>query len=148
MSDDELAQLAAASVVVEFPAGSLVADYATRVPDEVWMVHSGQVALRNSGDATTIDTVGSGGIFGYMPLLTGSGMDFEASTIGPATLIRLPGALVRAQFSKPAGLAFLASSAWNLGTAHRPTIAPATDSTPVAELLHGEGLLVSPDPSG
>ena len=147
MSDEELAELAAGSVVVEFPAGSLVADYATRVPDEVWMVHSGQVALRNSGDATTIDTVGSGGIFGYMPLLTGGGMDFEASTIGPATLIRLPGALVRAQFSKPAGLAFLASSAWNLGTADRPTIAPATDSRPVAELVHGEVLLVSPDTS-
>ncbi len=145
MSDDELAELAAGSVVVEFPAGSLVADYATRVPDEVWMVHSGQVALRNSGDATTIDTVGSGGIFGYMPLLAGGGMDFEASTIGPATLVRLPGALVRAQFSKPAGLAFLASSAWNLGTADRPTIAPATDSRPVAELVHGEVLLVSPD---
>jgi CBS domain-containing protein len=147
MSDEELAELAAASVVVEFPAGSLVADYATRVPDEVWMVHSGQVALRNSGDATTIDTVGSGGIFGYMPLLTGGGMDFEASTIGPATLIRLPGAMVRAQFSKPAGLAFLASSAWNLGTADRPTIAPATDSRPVAELVHGEVLLVSPHTS-
>ncbi len=147
MSDEELAELAAGSVVVEFPAGSLVADYATRVPDEVWMVHSGQVALRNSGDATTIDTVGSGGIFGYMPLLTGGGMDFEASTIGPATLIRMPGALVRAQFSKPAGLAFLASSAWNLGTADRPTIAPAIDSRPVAELVHGEVLIVSPDTS-
>ena len=147
MSDEELADLAAGSVLVEFPAGSLVADYATRVPDEVWMVHAGQVALRNSGDATTIDTVDCGGIFGYMPLLTGGGMDFEASTIGPATLIRLPGSLVRAQFSKPAGLAFLASSAWNLGTADRPTIAPATDSRPVAELVHGEVLLVSPDTS-
>jgi CBS domain-containing protein len=147
MSDEELAELASGSVVVEFPAGSLVADYATRVPDEVWMVYAGQVALRNSGDATTIDTVGPGGIFGYMPLLTGGGMDFEAVTIGPAILIRLPGPLVRAQFSKPAGLAFLASSAWNLGTADRPTIAPATDSRPVAELVHGEVLLVSPDTS-
>ncbi|MDT5209195.1 MAG: hypothetical protein QOF67_1610 [Mycobacterium sp.] len=147
MSDEELAELASGLVVVEFPAGSLVADYATRVPDEVWMVYAGQVALRNSGDATTIDTVGPGGIFGYMPLLTGGGMDFEAVTIGPAILIRLPGPLVRAQFSKPAGLAFLASSAWNLGTADRPTIAPATDSRPVAELVHGEVLLVSPDTS-
>jgi CBS domain-containing protein len=147
MSDEELAELASGSVLVEFPAAALVADYATRVPDEVWMVHAGQVALRNSGDATTIDTVGPGGIFGYMPLLTGGGMDFEASTIGPATLIRLPGGLVRAQFSKPAGLAFLASSAWNLGTADRPTIASASDSRPVAELVHGDVLLVSPDTS-
>jgi len=145
MSDEELAELAAGSVVEEFPAGALVADYATRVPDDVWMVLTGQVALRNGGDATTIDTVGAGGIFGYMPLLAGGGMDFEARTAAPSTLIRLPGTLVRAQFAKPAGLAFLASSAWNVGTADRPTIAPATDARPVAELVHGDVLLVSPD---
>ncbi len=147
MSDEELGDLAAGSVVVEFPAGSLVADYATRVPDEVWMVHTGQVVLRNTGDATTIDTVGPGGIFGYMPLLTGGGMEFEAHTTVQTKLIRLPGALVRAQFAKPAGLAFLASSAWNLGTADRPTVAPATDSRPVAELVHGDVLLVGPGTS-
>ncbi|HKH52050.1 MAG TPA: cyclic nucleotide-binding domain-containing protein, partial [Mycobacterium sp.] len=145
MSDEELAELAAGSVVEEFPAGALVADYATRVPDDVWMVLTGQVALRNGGDATTIDTVGAGGIFGYMPLLAGGGMDFEARTAAPSTLIRLPGTLGRAQFAKPAGLAFLASSAWNVGTADRPTIAPATDARPVAELVHGDVLLVSPD---
>jgi CBS domain-containing protein len=147
MSDEELTELVAGSVVVDFPAGALVADYATRVPDDVWMVHAGQVVLRNSGDATTFDTVGPGGIFGYMPLLTGGGMDFEAHTTTPSTLIRLPGTLVRAQFAKPAGLAFLASSAWNVGTADRPTIAPATDSRPVAELVHGDVLLVSPGTS-
>ena len=105
------------------------------------------VALHASGDGAVIDTVGPGGIFGYMPLLAGGGMDFEARTTVPSTLIRLPGALVRAQFAKPAGLAFLASSAWNLGTTDRPTIAPATDSRPVAELVYGEVLLVSPDTS-
>ncbi len=146
MSDEELAELAAESVVAEFPAGALVADYATRVPDDVWMVRTGQVALRSSSDGTTIDTVGPGGIFGYMPLLTGGGMDFEARTTAPSALIRLPGTLVRAQFAKPAGLAFLASSVWNVGTADRPTIAP-TDSRPVAELVHGDVLLVSPDTS-
>ena len=55
MSDEELTELATGSVVAEFPAGALVADYATRVPDDVWMVRTGQVALRNSGDGTTID---------------------------------------------------------------------------------------------
>ncbi|HET6734852.1 putative nucleotidyltransferase substrate binding domain-containing protein [Mycobacterium sp.] len=147
MSDDELAALVAGSTVVDFPAGASVADYATRVPDDVWMVYTGTVALHASGDGITIDTVGPGGIFGYMPLLAGGGMDFEARTTVASTLIRLPGALVRAQFAKPAGLAFLASSAWNLGTTDRPTIAPATDGRPVAELVHGEVLLVSPDTS-
>ena len=147
MSDDELAELASGSTVVDFDAGVAVADYASRVPDDVWMVHTGSVALLASKDGVTIDTVGPGGIFGYTPLLTGGGMDFEARTTVPSILIKLPGSLVRTQFAKPAGLAFLASSGWNLGTTDRPTIAPATDSRPVAELVHGEALLVSPDTS-
>lgn len=147
MSDGELADLAAASALVEFPAGAVVADYATRVPDDVWMVRSGQVTLQASADATTIDTVEQGGIFGYTPLLTGGGMEFVARTTHPSTLIRLPGALVRAQFAKPAGLAFLASTAWNVSRADRPTIAPTTDSRPVGELVHGDVLLIEPDAS-
>ncbi|MDT5018602.1 MAG: hypothetical protein QOD39_4762, partial [Mycobacterium sp.] len=145
MSDDDLADLADSVTVEEFPVAAVVADYATRVPDDVWMVCTGHVALHSSADGTIIDTVGPGGIFGYMPLLTGGGMNFEARTTVPSTLIRLPGALVRAQFAKPAGLAFLASSAWNLGTPDRQTIAPATDSRPVGELIHGDALVVAPD---
>jgi CBS domain-containing protein len=74
-------------------------------------------------------------------------MEFVARASAPSTLIRLPGALVRAQFAQPAGLAFLASTAWNVGRADRPTIAPATDSRPVGELAHADPLLVGPDAS-
>lgn len=147
MSDTELADLAAGSTLEEFAEGTVVADYAKRVPDDVWMVCTGHVTLRGSSDGATIDGVEPGGIFGYMPMLAGGGMDFEARTTMPSTLIRLPGALVRAQFAKPAGLAFLANSAWNLGTADRPTIAPSTDRRPVGELVHSEVLTVAPDAS-
>ncbi|MBB2992967.1 CBS domain-containing protein [Mycolicibacterium iranicum] len=145
-TEAELAELAAGAAIEEFPAGHVVADYTDRAPDEIWMVCDGAVALRSSGDGTLIDVVAAGGIFGYMPLLTGAGMDFQARTTAPSTLIRLPGASVRAQFAKPAGLAFLASSSWSAG-AERPAIATATDSRPVAELLHGEVLVVSPSES-
>ena len=91
MAEDELADLAAGSELVDFPAGAVVADYATRVPDDVWMVRSGQVTLQASADGTTIDTVEPGGIFGYTPLLTGGGMEFVARATVPSTLIRLPG---------------------------------------------------------
>lgn len=147
MTDDELADLAAGSELVDFPAGAVVADYTTRVPDDVWMVRSGQVTLLSSADGTTIDTVSEGGIFGYTPLLIGGGVEFVARATEPSTLIRLPGAPVRAQFAKPAGLAFLASTAWNVSRADRPTIAPATDSRPVSELVGGEVLVVGPDAS-
>lgn len=144
MADHELAGLAAGADVVEFPAGAVIADYTARVPDDIWMVHSGQVTLRTSGDGAALDTVGPGGIFGYTPLLTGGGMEFEARAATPSTLIRLPGAPVRAHFARPAGLAFLASSAWNT-SGERPVIAPATDSRPVGELVHGEVVTVGPD---
>ncbi len=101
MADEELADLAAESELVDFDAGAVVADYATRVPGDVWMVRSGQVTLQASADGTTIDAVEPGGIFGYTPLLTGGGMEFVARATEPSTLIRLPGALVRAQFAKP-----------------------------------------------
>ncbi len=147
MADGELADLVAGSHVVDFPAGAIIADYAARVPDDVWMVRTGQVTLQASGDGTTIDTVERGGIFGYTPLLTGGGMQFAARAAVPTTLIRLPGALVRKQFAKPAGLAFLASTAWNVSRADRPTIAPTTDSRPVGELVHGDVLLIEPEAS-
>jgi CBS domain-containing protein len=147
MSDDELGDLAAGSELVEFPAGAVVADYAARVPGDVWMVCSGQVTLQASADGTTIDTVERGGIFGYTPLLTGGGMEFVARATQASVLIRLPGAVVRAQFAKPAGLAFLASTAWNVGRADRPTIAPTTDSRPVGEIVHGDVLVVEPGAS-
>ena len=147
MSDDELSELAAGSELVDFPAEAVVADYATRVPDDVWMVRTGQVTLHASADGTMIDSVEEGGIFGYTPLLTGGGMEFVARTTQPSTLIRLPGAPVRAQFARPAGLAFLASTAWNVGRADRPTIAPTNDSRPVGELVHGDVLVVDPDAS-
>ena len=54
---------------------------------------------------------------------------------------------MRAQFAKPAGLAFLASTAWNVSRGDRPTIAPTTDSRPVGELVHGDVLVIGPDAS-
>lgn len=143
MSDDEFRELAAGSEVEEFAAGAVVADYSAQVPDVMWMVHAGQVMLYAS-DGSTIDTIEPGGIFGYTPLLTGGGMAFAARTSLPSSLIRLPGTLMRAQFAKPAGLAFLASVAWDHRTAEAPTITPATEARPVGDLARGAVLIVDP----
>ena len=67
-----------------------------------------------AADGAAVDVVEPGGIFGYTPLLTGGGMEFVARATEPSTLIRLPGEQVRTQFATPAGLAFLASSAWSV----------------------------------
>jgi CBS domain-containing protein len=146
MSPDELTGLAADSTVVQFATDAVIADYASHVPDDVWMVCTGHVTLQ-AADGSAIDTVEPGGIFGYTPLLTGGGMEFVARTTEPSTLVRLPGEQVRAQFAKPAGLAFLASSAWSVSPGNRPALVPVADGRPVGELVHGDVLVVPPDVS-
>lgn len=144
MAPDELAELADGSAVVAFAPDAVIADYAVHVPDDVWMVRTGQVSLQASADGVVIDTISPGGIFGYTPLLTGGGMEFVARAAEPSTLIRLPGEQVRAQFARPAGLAFLASSAWSVVPGNRPALVPVADSRPVGELVAGDVLLVPP----
>lgn len=143
MPDDDLGRLADGATVQRFPAGAVVADYADNVPDDVWMVFDGSVTLHASADDAPIDTVSAGGIFGYTPLLTGNEMQFKARTTAPSTLIRLPGEQVRDQFAKPAGLAFLAASAWSSFAA--VPVRPAGEGRPVGELVHGDVLTVTPD---
>jgi CBS domain-containing protein len=147
MSPDELEQLAAESVRVEFPADAVIADYSVHVPDDVWMVCAGHVTLQTGADGSAIDGIEPGGIFGYTPMLTGGGMEFVARATEPSTLIRLPGDQVRAQFAKPAGLAFLASNAWSTPAGNQQALVPVADTRPVSELVHGEVLLVAPDDS-
>ncbi|MBJ7340937.1 putative nucleotidyltransferase substrate binding domain-containing protein [Mycolicibacterium sp.] len=146
MSPGELAELAAGSALVAFAADSVIADYSAQVPDDVWMVCTGHVTLQ-AADGSAIDTIEPGGIFGYTPLLTGGGMEFVARATEPSTVIRLPGDQVRAQFAKPAGLAFLASSAWSITAGNRPALVPVADSRPVGELVRGDPLVVAPDVS-
>ncbi|MCW2550830.1 MAG: putative signal-transduction protein containing cAMP-binding and domain [Mycobacterium sp.] len=146
MSSDELAELVAGSSLVPFATDAVIADYSAHVPDDVWMVRAGHVTLQTA-DGSSIDTIEPGGIFGYTPLLTGGGMEFVARATEPSTLIRLPGKQVRAQFAKPAGLAFLASSAWSISPGNRPALVPVADSRPVGELVHGDVLLVPPESS-
>ena len=145
-SADELADLAAGSTVVTFVTGAVIADYSAQVPGDVWMVRTGHVTLQ-AADGSAVDVVEPGGIFGYTPLLTGGGMEFVARATEPSTLIRLPGEQVRAQFAKPAGLAFLASSAWSVSPGNRPALVPVADSRPVGEMVQGDVLLVAPDAS-
>ncbi|TPG31273.1 putative nucleotidyltransferase substrate binding domain-containing protein [Mycolicibacterium hodleri] len=146
MTPGELDELAAGSSLVAFATDAVIADYSAHVPDDVWMVRTGRVALQAS-DGSVIDAIEPGGIFGYTPLLTGGGMEFVARATESSTLIRLPGNQVRGQFAKPAGLAFLASSAWSITPGNRPALVPVADSRPVGELVLGDPLLVSPDVS-
>ena len=116
MSPEALAELASAVSTHTFGVGDLIVDYTTEVPDEIWMLRSGAVALLadSSEGAEPVDAVTPGGVFGYFPLLSGGQVKFAARAAEPSTLLRLPGALVRSVFTKPAGLSFLASSAWDI----------------------------------
>lgn len=144
MSPDELRDVAVAATVEDFASGVTVADYTRPRPGGVWMVRRGRVELQ-AGDGSPLDHVEVGGIFGYTPLLTGGGMDFVARTVLPSSLIRLPDAVVRAQFAKPAGLAYLASTAFPGPTVDRAATAPVADARPVADLVDGDVLTVARD---
>ena len=106
MAPDALADLAAAASVRQYDAGAVIVDYSEQEPGEIWLLCSGQVVLLVAGPDgdEPFDTVPPGGLFGFFPLLTGGGMEFDARATVPSTLIRLPGAPVRAQFARPAGL--------------------------------------------
>ncbi|WP_280396259.1 putative nucleotidyltransferase substrate binding domain-containing protein [Nocardia brasiliensis] len=146
----DLDRLAAASTLHEFAAGAVIRDYSAQVPDEIWMLWQGRVALRPSGGADgdrTIDTVERGGIFGYVPLLTGGSAEFVALAIEPSLLIRLPGELVRVWFAQPDGLAFLASSNWKTWSGNRAPVSPALGSRPAGELVSSTPVFVTPQTS-
>lgn len=144
MTPEALADLAAAASTHTFATGDLIVDYAAQVPDEIWMLVSGHVALSTEpGDP--VDSVTPGGVFGYFPLLTGGRVQFAARATEPSTLIRLPGSPVRSVFAKPAGLSYLATKAWDVIASRGP--AQRFSLSPVADLISGEPLLTTPDTS-
>ncbi len=143
-SDAELLELVAQSTLEPYSTGAVIADFSRHVPDDIWMVLTGSVNLQEVGGAAggqVFDTIEPGGIFGYVPMLTGGGVEFLARATEPTAVLRLRGELVRAQFAKPAGLRFLASSA--APTPQAPT-ALAADSRSVSEMVRGDVLIVDP----
>jgi CBS domain-containing protein len=138
MTPDALAELASASSTHRFGMGELIVDYSAQVPDEVWVLRSGHVALfAGPGEGEEpVDSVSPGGVFGFYPLLTGGRVQFAARATEPSTLIRLPGSLVRTVVAKPAGLSFLATAAWDTISGRAPTQRPTL--TPVGDLIRAE----------
>ena len=146
MAPDALANLAAAASVRQYDAGAVIVDYSEQEPGEIWLLCSGQVVLLVAGPDgdEPFDTVPPGGLFGFFPLLTGGSVQFIARATEPSTVVRLPGDLVRTEFAKPAGLSFLASSAWktisgNRVAAQRPSLRP------VGDLVHAEPVFTTAD---
>ncbi|WP_029116651.1 putative nucleotidyltransferase substrate binding domain-containing protein [Mycobacterium sp. URHB0044] len=146
MAPDALAGLATASSIHRYEAGAVIVDYSAQEPGEIWLLCSGQVVLLVAGSDgdEPFDTVPPGGLFGFFPLLTGGTVQFVARATEPSTVVRLPGDLVRAEFAKPAGLSFLASSAWktisgNRVAAQRPSLRP------VGDLVHAEPVFTTAD---
>ena len=147
MSLESLAELASAASTHTFGAGELVVDYTAQVPDEIWMLRTGAVALLadSSDDAEPVDAVTPGGVFGYLPLLSDGEIKFTARATEPSTLLRLPGSLVRSVFTKPAGLSFLASSAGDAISARARAQRPSL--TAVGDLVRDEPVFTSAETS-
>ncbi len=147
MAHDALANLARAASIHSFDAGELIVDYAAHAPDAIWMLRSGRVVLLadSKEDGEAVDTVRPGGVFGYLPLLSDGRVTFSARTTEPSTLLRLPGAEVRSVFAKPAGLSYLAASAWDTISARKRAQRPSL--TAVGDLVSDEPVFTSADTS-
>jgi CBS domain-containing protein len=137
------AELAAAASVHTFGVGELIVDYAAATPGEIWMVRLGNVALfaDSAEDADQIDSIEAGGVFGYLPLLSEGQVWFSARATEPSTVLRLPGELVRAIFAQPAGLSYLARSAWDVIAMRSKGQQPSTVA--VGNLLTGEAVFTT-----
>ncbi|MBJ8341911.1 CBS domain-containing protein [Antrihabitans sp. YC3-6] len=149
LGPDELDELAGAATVHSFETGTIVVDYGAHVPEEIWMVQTGQVVLLPVGaevsTAEPIDTVAPGGIFGFFALLTDGDVKFTARASEPSVVVRLPGNLVRPIFAKPPGLAFLATSAWNSMSGRTNAVEQAASRRPVGDLVRAEPVFTTPD---
>ncbi|CAN5570684.1 DUF294 nucleotidyltransferase-like domain-containing protein [soil metagenome] len=139
------AELAAAATVYTFAAGELIVDYAAATPDEIWVVRAGGVALYagSERDADQLDALEAGGVFGYLPLLSAGQVSFVARASEPATVVRLPGDLVRAIFAQPAGLSYLAQSTWDVISTRSKSQQPSM--TAVGSLLADEPVFATAD---
>ncbi|SKH59045.1 putative signal-transduction protein containing cAMP-binding and CBS domains [Mycobacteroides abscessus subsp. massiliense] len=144
MSARARTELAEAATEHGFMAGELIVDYATHQPDEIWMLRAGRVVLcaDASPGAEIVDTVEPGGVFGLLPLLSAGKVAFAARAVEPCSVLRLPGELTRAVFTKPAGLSFVATSAWDTISARARVQQPS--SRPVGELVCEEPVFTSP----
>ncbi|MET0898474.1 MAG: putative nucleotidyltransferase substrate binding domain-containing protein [Mycobacterium sp.] len=147
MSPRARTELAAAASAHTFRAGDLIVDYAAATPDEIWVVRTGTVALLTSprADADQLDLIEAGGVFGYLPLLSEGRVSFTARATEPSTVLRLPGVLVRAVFAQPAGLSYLATSAWDVISTRSTSQQPSM--TPVGDLVDSEPVFTEADTS-
>lgn len=118
------AQLARAATRQQFDTGarvveSAVVESADVGDDAMWIVFSGRVVILHPDDAAPksvpIDSITSGGVFGFSTLLSGSRAGFIARTTEPTVLYRLPGEVVRPLFATPSGLSFLADALSSVG---------------------------------
>ncbi|MDI9931209.1 putative nucleotidyltransferase substrate binding domain-containing protein [Rhodococcus sp. IEGM 1354] len=143
-----LTDIAGAAVELDYASGAWVVGPASKldVADTVWVVRTGRVVIVHSDDtspaAVPIDTIGTGGVFGFSALLVGGTVEFCARATEPSTVLRLPGELIRPLFATPTGLAFLADAVTSAST-HRGGAAEGNAGRAVGELLSAPPVFVS-----
>lgn len=145
MTPAALDALAAAASVEKFAPGDLIVDYVAAAPDEIWMLKSGSVALHTNSEPAgdPVDIVEPGGVFGFLPLLSGGKVALSAWAQQRSEAIRIPGALIRSVFADPAGLSYLATSAWDTIVTRAPS--DRASLVAVAALIPRAPLFVSGD---
>lgn len=146
----ELTELAEHAHSVDYPAGAKILDVDMRDVDEVWVVRTGRVVVMQPDDssptAIPIDVIETGGVFGFSAMLSGTAFGFVARASEPSVVLKLPGALMRPLFARPAGLAFLADAVAS-ATAQLGGPTDRTTRKTVGELISRPAVVVAADTS-
>lgn len=143
LTAEELDGLLGRSAVDEYSSGAVIFDGFAESADAMFVVLGGNVDLWNSPDHSgdPDEHLGTGDVFGYSSLLTGTRSGPLAVASGPARICQVPGDAGRRLFSGIGGAAFLATK---LTVPHRRDgSAPAAGT--VDALIRSDPVVGSPD---
>ncbi len=146
----ELERLSDEAVVLDLADDEVVVDGTAPPTEAIWVVYRGQVILWAGDDDVSgepLETLSSGGIFGFSSLLTGESPQFTARMRGPGICLRLQGLHARPVFSRPAGASYLAGLVSAGLRQPRVGVEGVLGRRPVGEILRADPVLVSGDTS-
>ncbi len=142
----EVARLAAAAELEEYPAGATIFAQGAQPPAHLRIVREGAVEI--VGEGRVLDLLGPGEMFGHAAMLSGLPTGFMARAAQPTTCYRVGTELAAEVLAAPEGLRYVARSLLeeptDLHVLAREASVNVADE-PVAALLHSPAVVCAPE---
>ena len=147
LSEDALEELARATEVEFFPAGTTIFRQEEGPIEHVRIIRRGAVELLDRG--RVLDLLGEGELFGHPSMLSGLPTGFEARAVEDTLCYRLPADAVVPLLGRPAGLQYVARSLLARPRPEGSVPVGNLDATqqPVARLVRDQPIICQPSDS-